>query len=271
MSAVEAVISDADGTLVDTVLLIRHGHYETATTFLAQHGVPSEEIPDYEEYETLLNKIVGGSARQTLERTVKAIYEDKTHHIEGVDYDELNKLLDPIQDRLAPEYVKSFPGLADTLTQIGSLGIKVAIFSSGTPHHIVRNFGIALGDKVGDYAALYRDKTINDQAKLSLFSRRLEEVFHIPKLTVVTCDDVGERTKPDPLTAQIAMERLGVQPSESLVLGDHVYDIQAGINAGVSRRVGITHGFDDAAVLREAGATDVIDELSKLIGLITKY
>ncbi len=135
MSTVEAIISDADGTLVDTVSLIRHGQHETAVTFLEQHDIPASDIPTYGEYEILLNKLVGGSARQTLERTVKALYEDRAHHLEGMDYDRLNSLLDPIQDRLAPEYVKAFPALADTLSQIGNMGIKLAIFSSGTPHH----------------------------------------------------------------------------------------------------------------------------------------
>lgn len=268
--SIEAVLSDADGTLVDTVSLIRHGQHETAVTFLQRHGVPDADLANYEEYEQLLNKLVGGSARQTLELTVKALYENRAHHLEGVDYDELHRMLDPIQDRLAPDYVKAFPGLADTLSQIGSMGIKLAIFSSGTPHHIVRNFGIALAVRVGDYATLYQDKSADDQTKLDSFTQRLQEVFEIPELTVVTTDDVGERTKPDPLSLDIAMARLGVQPEDVIVLGDHAYDIRAGINAGIERHVGITHGFDDESALRNAGASAVIDSLAELIPLLKK-
>ncbi len=270
MQAFEALISDADGTLVNTVPLIRHGQYETAVTFLRHHGVPAGDIPQYDQYEKLLNQVVGGSARQTLERTVRALYEDRTHHLEGMDYDELHALLDPIQDRLAPEYIQPFPHLADTLAKIGRMGIKLGIFTSGTPHHIVRNFGIALKDRVGSYSSLYQDRSIDDPTKLNMFTERLEEVFNIPKLTVVTCDDVQERTKPDPLSALIALERLGVRPENAAVMGDHTYDIQSGASAGIAEGIGITHGFEDESVLRKAGATHIITSLSELPAILAR-
>lgn len=269
MPTIEAIASDADGTLVDTVALIRHGQHQTAVEFLKQRGVPDNDLPGYEEYEMLLNRVVGGSARQTLERTVKILFEDKAHHLEGIDYDELNRMLDPIQDRLAPEYVRAFPGLADTLSQIGSMGIKLAIFTSGTPHHVVRNFGLALANELGDYASLYQDKSINDAAKLDKFVQRLIDTFHLPMLAVVTCDDVGERTKPDPLSINIALQRLNVRPENMLVLGDHGYDMQAAINAGIDVRIGVSHGFDDEAALIQAGATDVIKSLDELLPLLS--
>lgn len=67
----EAVISDSDGTLVDTLHLIRHGQYETFKTYFTQKGVDPVHIPNYEAYEPLLNQTVGGSARDTLERTAR--------------------------------------------------------------------------------------------------------------------------------------------------------------------------------------------------------
>lgn len=270
MLATEAIISDADGTLVNTVPLIRHGQHEAAVAFLRNRDIPEADIPSYDQYEVLLNKRVGGSARQTLELTVKDLYEDRVHHLEGMDYDELHHLLNPIQDRLAPEFVKPFPSLADTLGKIGELGVKIAIFSSGTPHHIVRNFGIALAVEMSDYATLYQDKSVDDRYKLDMFVQRMQSVFAIPELTVITADDVGNRTKPDPLSAELAMQRLGASPGDALVLGDHGYDIQAGKRAGVLTRVGVTHGFDDRDTLLAAGATNIIDSLVELPALLTK-
>lgn len=110
MQRIEALISDADGTLVDTAPLIRHGQHEAARTYLEQHGLAANLLPTYDEYERVLNQHVGGSTRQTFERTVKALFEGRTHHIEQVDYDELNDLLNPIQDRIAPEFVGAFDG-----------------------------------------------------------------------------------------------------------------------------------------------------------------
>lgn len=174
MQTIEAIISDADGTLVDSVSLIRRGQHETVKEFLEKHGLPAEAVPSYEGYEILLNQQVGGSARQTLERTVRVLYEDQLHHLDGMDFDELHSLLDPVQDRIAAEHVQAFPGLTDTLRWIGEAGIKLAIFTSGTPHHIVRNFGLVLPKELGDdYAHLYLNTDITEDAKLDMFVAKM--------------------------------------------------------------------------------------------------
>lgn len=260
----DALVSDADGCLVDTAALIRHGQHETAATFLTNHGIPSGEIPTFEEYEPVLNQHVGGSTRQTLERTVRALYEGRDHHLEGVDYDELDSLLNPVQDRIAPEFVKAFPGLSGLLHFLGENGKKLAIFTSGSPHHVVRNFGIALSPEIGELAELYKDGTIDDSVKLGMFTKSLEEIFGIPQLVVVTCDDVGSLTKPNPLAAKIALERLGVSKDRAVGLGDHAYDMMATRDAGIEERIGVTHGFDDEQLLKDAGATKVVNSLDEV-------
>ena len=40
--------------------------------------------------------------------------------------------------------------------------------------------------------------------------------------------------------------------------------MQAGVNAGVPARIGVTHGFNDDKVLLEAGATQVVHSLDEL-------
>lgn len=49
---------------------------------------------------------------------------------------------------------------------------------------------------------------------------------------VVSCDDTDAH-KPSPVPCQIALEKLGVDPSEAIMLGDSKYDIQCAHNAGV--------------------------------------
>lgn len=119
MKKIEALISDADGTLVDTVSLVRHGQYETARSYLLKHGIPTVEIPTYEIYESLLNQTVGGAARDTLEQTVRLLYENAPHHLEGMDFDELHDMLNPIQDSLASEFITAYEGLSTTLFMLG--------------------------------------------------------------------------------------------------------------------------------------------------------
>ena len=49
---------------------------------------------------------------------------------------------------------------------------------------------------------------------------------------VVTANDVT-RHKPDPQCVEIALEKLGAGPEETIMLGDTIHDIQCGKNAGV--------------------------------------
>lgn len=261
MEIPRAILSDADGTLVDTLHLIRHGQYETSRAYLTQHGIPTADIPGYEVYEALLHQAIGGSARDTLERTVRLLYQQQPHHLDGIDFDALHDMLNPVQDRIAPEFVHAYEGLSDFLRTLGETGVKLAIFTSGTPHHVVRNFGIALPE-VG-LTGLFRDASRNDTDKLHEFEAAVKEHFGLPGFTVVTCDDT-EAHKPNPEGLLIAMRRLDVTSAQSLVLGDHTVDMQSGINAGVKQKIGITHGFESAETLRKAGATSVVSSLPEL-------
>ena len=261
MTKIEALISDSDGTLLDTVSLIRHGQYEIAKQYLVEHGIPDEEIPSYETYDDSLTKTVGGSARDTLERTVRLLYEASPHHLNGMDFDKLHDMLNPVQDRIAKEHIKAYEGLSDFLHGLGEAGIALAIFTSGTPHHIVRNFGIALPEL--EMEEVHLDTSKSDEEKLRDFEKRFADVFGISKFVVVTSDDT-EKHKPEPDSLHLAMNRLGVDSSQSAVLGDHKVDMQTGVNAGVDKRIGVTHGFDDADTLKLHGATYIANSLSEV-------
>ncbi|MDQ5943614.1 MAG: pyrophosphatase PpaX [Patescibacteria group bacterium] len=265
MSKIKAIISDADGTLVNTLYLIRHGQYETAKTYLTQHGVPIKHIPSYEEYEKHLHTVLGGSARETLERTIKLIYEEIPEHIEGIDYDVLHDMLNPIQDKIAPEYVKAYPGLENLLKTLGKKKIDLAIFTSGTPHHVVRNFGIAIPEL--ELTSLFTEDNRTDLEKMHMLEQKMEQYFNIPKMIFITCDDITAN-KPDPESILVALDRLSKSKEDALVLGDHKVDIQAGMNAGIPTRVGVSHGFDDVDALKKAGATQVIHSLEEIPTLL---
>jgi phosphoglycolate phosphatase-like HAD superfamily hydrolase len=266
MRKIEALLCDSDGTLVDTPLLIRHGQFEAAHTYLTNHGIPSDDLPDYPTYEALLHKVVGGRTRDTIESTVRLLYENQPHYLEDIDFDELYALLDPIQDRIAPEYVHGYPGLENFLSSLSEMGIKMAIFSSGDSRMIVRNLGIALPQV--ELGELYKAPAIPNQEKLRMFVNAVRETYKLPGFTVITSDHTTEH-KPHPEGLQMCMEQLGVTASASAVLGDHVYDMTVGIRADVPIRIGITHGFDDEQTLRSAGATDIAHSLDEVSAILT--
>ncbi|CAN5677869.1 hypothetical protein BH23PAT1_BH23PAT1_3010 [soil metagenome] len=267
MKLPRTLLSDADGTLVNTLPLIRHGLYETSRTYFELAGIPAEDIPSYEAYEAYANQAVGASARHTIDKAARLLYEHQPHHLDILDFDALHELLDPIQDRLAPDYVSAYPGLFDTLHSLGGNGIKLAIFTSSSAHHIVRNFGVALPEL--GLSLLHADKTKTETDKLRAFETTVEQVFGLSGFTVVCAEDVTAH-KPDPESLNLAMRRLKASPSESAVLGDHSVDMQSGINGKVLTRIGITHGFNDRKSLLAAGATTVIDSLIELPALLAK-
>jgi len=77
--------------------------------------------------------------------------------------------------------------------------------------------------------------------KMALVTSRLKgttwqgiEKFNLSRYfdVVVTCDDT-DKHKPDPEPVNIALEKLGSKPEESMMVGDSMYDILCGKNAGV--------------------------------------
>jgi phosphoglycolate phosphatase len=69
-------------------------------------------------------------------------------------------------------------------------------------------------------------------------SQGLLERFHVPHDLLLSRDDV-RRTKPDPSHLLEAIEKLGASPTESIMVGDHWMDIQAGKAAGVALTIGV--------------------------------
>ncbi|HEY3328921.1 MAG TPA: HAD family hydrolase [Capsulimonadaceae bacterium] len=69
-------------------------------------------------------------------------------------------------------------------------------------------------------------------------SERLLSAFDVTANVLLTRDDV-QLTKPDPGHLWLALEKLGVEPSDSLMVGDHWMDIQAARNAGCAGAIGV--------------------------------
>jgi HAD superfamily hydrolase (TIGR01509 family) len=94
---------------------------------------------------------------------------------------------------------------------------------------------------------------------------------------VLDCDDVihaatnaddVETAKPEPDILSVALERAGVDASEALMVGDARWDGIAAVRAGI-RFVGVRSGGISAAELSEAGAVEVLDDVSALRALLS--
>lgn len=265
---IKAIISDADGTLVNTLYLIRHGQYETAVEYLIELGVPRQDIPEYGVYESFINQSVGGSTRETFERTIRMLYGG-THeqYLTKIDFDDLDSRLAQIQDHIAPLYVHPFHGLTELFTWLGASKTKIGIFTSGNPRMIVRNFGVSL--PVMGYIDLFKADDIPVKDRLGAFIARASAVYGFPEMHVVTCDDVTT-TKPDPEGILKLLDQLEVEPDEVIVLGDHHTDMLAARAAGINP-IGISHGFGTPAELKNAGAVKIVDDIASIPRIIEAH
>ena len=63
------------------------------------------------------------------------------------------------------------------------------------------------------------------------------------------------------------LEKFGFKPEEAIMVGDTVFDIQMGINAG-TYTCGVTYGNGTAESMSDA--TWLIDDLSKLLQIVSE-
>lgn len=84
----------------------------------------------------------------------------------------------------------------------------------------------------------------------------------------VVCPDHVQRNKPDPEPVLLACRQLDVATNETLYVGDHLRDIQAGVNAGAETAAaayGYLHPEDDP---HQWGADHVVNAFSDLENII---
>lgn len=83
---------------------------------------------------------------------------------------------------------------------------------------------------------------------------------------IVTVNDV-EHAKPAPDMVIQTLEHTGIDASETMMVGDAVYDIQMGVNAGV-HTTAVTYGNGSRKELEASGAEQVIDDFAQLTTII---
>ena len=81
---------------------------------------------------------------------------------------------------------------------------------------------------------------------------------------ILGADDVKDG-KPHPEAVNRTLEHFGFAPEEAIVVGDTVFDIQMGANAG-TRTCGVTYGNGNRESLSDA--TWIIDDFGQLLNII---
>jgi len=87
-------------------------------------------------------------------------------------------------------------------------------------------------------------------------------------VTLKTADDGPG--KPHPAILERAMSELGVDPEDTVMVGDTVFDIGMAVSARTGA-VGVSWGYHEARELAEAGARCVIDSFDELLPALAAW
>jgi len=98
----------------------------------------------------------------------------------------------------------------------------------------------------------------------------LEQLPLSPEPSTIICPDHVKKTKPDPESISLACLELGVIPEDTVYIGDHLRDIQAGLSAGATT-IAAAYGYiDDSEDPLNWGAHHTVSCATQLQNLIFK-
>ncbi|MCB4757717.1 MAG: HAD-IA family hydrolase [Elusimicrobia bacterium] len=130
-------------------------------------------------------------------------------------------------------YMVLYPHVRSTITKLSQRGVRLAI--------------------------------VSDAPRLSVWLRLVSFGLDVFFDTVVTFDDTGMR-KPDPAPFRLALERLGVEPAEAMMVGDWAERDVAGAKALGMKTVFARYGDDFNT--QDPGADFEIKDIAELLNIV---
>jgi phosphoglycolate phosphatase len=85
---------------------------------------------------------------------------------------------------------------------------------------------------------------------------------------IIVSGDTLDKKKPDPAPLFYAAEQLGVQPEDSMMVGDSMHDVDAGRAAGF-QVVCVSYGYNHGHDICDSHPDAVVDSLTELPGLFS--
>jgi HAD superfamily hydrolase (TIGR01509 family) len=102
-------------------------------------------------------------------------------------------------------------------------------------------------------------------AKDEELEHHMNELEAEGKLSGVVNSSAVENAKPAPDIFELALERAGASPDETVAVGDAVWDIESASAAGIRTVAVLTGGAFSEEELREAGAIEVYEDCAALL------
>jgi len=132
--------------------------------------------------------------------------------------------------------IRLFPGVRETLAELKSRGYWLGVVTGKSKPGLIQ--------------------------VLDLFS--LSDYFYVIRTADCT------HSKPHPAMVLECMDELGVQASNTHVIGDAVFDMQMACAAAV-RAIGVSYGAATAEMLEVAGAKQIIHHFPELLNCFPEY
>lgn len=173
--------------------------------------------------DTYISQRIGKPVPETYQQIIAG-------HKVSVDIDTLVKEHDAVQNANT-KLIKPYPETEKLLKQWREQGVKLCLFTSGNKMMIERNFT----------------------------SAGIKKPFELFDAVVTADDDLPRKPEPDAILE--LLNRVGVEPKDAVVVGDHPYDLQAGKRADAALKIGVLHGFGETRELMQAGADALSDDL----------
>jgi HAD superfamily hydrolase (TIGR01509 family) len=153
---------------------------------------------------------------------------DGTLTVDLHDFEAIQRELGLKEDARLLEHLASLPPdeAAPLRRKLEAWELDVAQRSEARPH--ARELVLALRGRGASVAILTRNS--RHHATVTLESAGLSDLF--PRELVITRDDGP--AKPDPYGILHLMERVAASPTRSLIVGDYLFDLEAGRRAGVA-------------------------------------
>ena len=179
--------------------------------------------------DTQCKAFVGNGARRLIEQSLQAAGDPEAKRIE-----EAMEVYGRIFKIHCTYHVAPYEGIVDMLQELKKEGVQLAVLSN-KPHLQTQDVVATFFEK-GTFARVYGQQE-------------------------------GVPRKPDPAAVHMILKELGVSGEECLYIGDSDVDMLTGRAAGVPA-IGVTWGFRSREVLKEHGATYIVDKPEEIISIV---
>jgi pyrophosphatase PpaX len=184
-----------------------------------------------EEYDgkKVLRSDIVAAGHGTTEEIVRSLVKNT-----DVPFDTIVERHDQLRLESYDKHLRLYPGVTDLLLILQRTGVKIGALTSG-----------------------------NQRTVEAMERTGIAPYFQ----TVITATDVTS-PKPNPEGMYLALNRMGVQPHEAMMVGDSVVDVLVGKNAGLAKTVAVSYGFGRLEDLHAAEPDHVIHDVPTLLDVV---